>query len=156
VKVLYEAKPATGGSVSDRKNPPSDTNGDKRQNYSMLSLPQVIEIHKEHWDDHKFNEFSALDVKDTGSGGYDFFVNMDNTYLLTEIKARNDINAKLLQERYKYALVLIGMALLKDASARKEQTDSSDTTTAIAKITTSLSVILLPMISYLGELEIEN
>jgi hypothetical protein len=34
--------------------------------------------------DHKFNEFSALDVKDTGTGGYDFFVNMDNINLLTE------------------------------------------------------------------------
>lgn len=88
LKVLDEAKPPEGGPATPRKNPPSDSKGDKRQSYSLLSLPQVIEIHRESWGDHKFNEFSALDVKDTGSEGYDFFVNMDNINLLTEIKAR--------------------------------------------------------------------
>ncbi len=156
VKVLDEAKPSEGGPATERKSPPSDTKGDERRNNSGLALPQVIEIHKENWDDHKFNELSALDVKDTGTEGYDFFVNMDNINLLAEIKARNDINAKLLQERYKYALVLIGMALLKGDSSKKIQTGTSYKASDISQVSARLSVILLPMISFLGELEIEK
>jgi hypothetical protein len=41
---------------------------------------------------------------------------MDNIHLLSEIKSKTDVNAKLLQERYKYAFVLFGLALLKDYS----------------------------------------
>jgi hypothetical protein len=81
---------------------------------------------------------------------------MDNINLLTEIKARNETNARLLQDRYKYSLVLIGMAMLKEASVRKHESDISYTTKEVFEVTSKLSVILLPMISYLGELEIEN
>ena len=156
VKVLEEADLNEGGPTKERKKPPSDIKGNQRLTSSSLSLPQVIEVHKEHWDDHKFNEISALDVKDTGTEGYDFFVNMDNVNLLTEIKTRDEVNARLLQDRYKYALVLIGMAMLKEASGRKVENTVIYTTKEVFEVTSKLSVILLPMISYLGELEIEG
>ena len=57
-----------------------------------------------------------METKDTGEGGYDFYVNMDNICLLSEVKARKEVDARLLGERYKYALVLIGLALLKEYS----------------------------------------
>jgi hypothetical protein len=155
VKVLEEAKPPEGR-PGMRKQPPSDTKGDKREAASLLSLPQVIEVHKDNWADHKFNDFSALDVKDSGADSYDFFVNMDNINLLTEIKARSEINARLLQDQYKYALVLIGMAMLKEASARREETGVTYSAKEVFEVTSKLSIILLPMISCLGELEVEG
>ena len=39
-----------------------------------------------HGEKYGFDKESALKVKDSGEEGYDFFVNMDNVYLLTEIK----------------------------------------------------------------------
>ena len=96
-------------------------------------------------------------MKHTGTEGYDFYVNMDNIYALSEIKAKSDVDAKLLQERYKYALVLIGLALLKENSDSEEQeNEDRDIFEEISETTMKLSPIILPMISYLGELEIES
>ena len=74
---------------------------------------------------------------------------MDNIYLLSEIKAQSDIDAKLLQERYKYALVLIGMALLKENE--KANSSDKDIEKEVFETTSKLSPVLLPMIDYLGE-----
>jgi len=156
IKVLEEADLRKGGTTTERKKPPSEKEGDTRYISSNLSLPKIIPVHKEDWDLHKFDENSALEAKDTGGEGYDFFVNMDNVNLLSEIKARDEINAKLLQERYKYALVLIGMAMLRENSERKAEKNGTDIAKEVFEVTAKLSVIILPMISYLGELEIES
>ena len=82
---------------------------------------------------------------------------MDNIYLLSEVKAKSDIDAQLLSERYKYALVLIGLALLKENSQDSQQREGEvDTFKQVSEITEKLSPIILPMISYLGELEVEG
>ena len=93
----------------------------------------------------------------TGEEGYDFYVNMDNIYLLSEIKTQSDENAKLLQERYKYAMVLIGLALLKERNNESEHIeDEKNIYNDIKEISSKLSPIILPMISYLGELQLED
>ena len=145
------------GEHGERKKPPSEKEGGDRAVSSSLALPQVIEIYQNQWSDFKFNENSALEVKDTREEGYDFYVNMDNICLLSEIKAKSEIDARLLKERYKYALVLIGLALLKEHPIGKEQEEQDgDIFKEVSETTVKLSPILLPMISYLGELEIES
>jgi len=157
VKVSKPRKKKGGGESGERKKPPSEKEGEDRSISSRLSLPQVIEIYKDRWLEFDFSEFSALEVKHTGAEGYDFYVNMDNIYALSEIKAKSDVDAKLLQERYKYALVLIGLALLKENSDSEEQeNDDRDIFEEISETTMKLSPIILPMISYLGELEIQS
>jgi hypothetical protein len=156
IEVLPEMK-IQKGVPGERKEPPSDRAGDDRSISSRLSLPQVIPIHKNEWPEMGFNEESALKVMYTGEEGYDFYVNMDNVYLLSEIKTKSDVNAKLLQERYKYALVLIGLALLKEETNKSEhKEDEKNLLADIVEISAKLSPIILPMISYLGDLEIED
>jgi hypothetical protein len=146
-----------GGGHGETKKPPSSKEGDDRSILSSLSLPQVIEIHQNRWSEVKFTENSALLVKDTGDEGYDFYVNMDNICLLSEVKARSDIDGKLLSGRYKYALVLIGLALLKEhAGSKEEKKNDEDIFKGVSEVAERLSPIILPMISYLGELEIES
>lgn len=149
--VLHETQ------LGDRKRAPLDDEGSERAIPAGLSLPQVIEVHKDEWNKHGFDENSALNVKDTGEEGYDFYINMDNIHLLSEIKAKSNIDAKLLQERYKYAFVLIGLALLNDEPNGKEQdSNEKDIHKEVFETTKRLSPIILPMISYLGELELEQ
>lgn len=152
VEVIKEATNGEG-KIGKRSRPPSNIGEGDRLIPSSLSLPQVIPIHKDQWADYNFNKFNALCVKDTGDEGYDFYVNMDNIYLLSEIKSKDSIDVKLFQERYKYALVLIGLALLNNES------DSGDSEEVnifeeVFDITTKLAPIILPMIDFLGELEI--
>jgi hypothetical protein len=104
-------------------------------------------------------------VKDNGEGGYDFFVNMDNVYLLTELKNRNSEDPKLTEAQYKYALVLIGLAMLKQSvnddegekptSGEGHTFDDGKVFDEIKAVTRALSTIIIPLITYLGALELE-
>lgn len=157
VSVSKPRRKKDNGGRGRRKKPPSQESGSDRSISSTLSLPQVIEIYKDQWPGFDFSEFSALEVKHTGTEGYDFYINMDNIYLLSEIKAESDVDAKLLQEMYKSALVLIGLALLKENSESEEQkNEDRDIFQEVSETAMKLAPIVLPMISYLGDLEIES
>jgi hypothetical protein len=156
IKVLEPAI-KRNGKPGTRKKPPSETEGKDRSISSQLSLPQVIEIYKDRWAEFNFDKFSALEVKHAGEKKYDFYINMDNIFLLSEIKTKSDIDSRLLQEKYKMALILIGLALLKEQSNDEEiENEDGDIFKEVSETTIKLSPILLPMISFLGELEIES
>lgn len=150
------------GKTGKRKPPSSDKNGKDVEKTSYLDIPNVKEVFKEKWDHHNFDRESALRVVDSGEYGNDFFINMDNIHLLTEKKANTKIDSKLLDARYKYGMVLIGIALLKDNEDNNEhrstdtnQNGESNVYEKITYLTKVMSPILLPMISGLGELEEE-
>ena len=58
-----------------------------------LSIPEISEIRKEEWDERnpKFTPYTALEVKHGMDGGYDFFLNVDNTYLLTALSKASHV-----------------------------------------------------------------
>jgi len=141
--------------------PPSQENGDDTETTSYLDLPDVREVRKEQWDQHRFNQDTALVTKDTGGQGFIFFVNMDNIHLKTEQKASGAVDSKLLDARYKYGLVLVGIALLKELAKapedeQRDDDDGSDLFTEIAKVTRMISPVLLPMIDGLGDLQLHE
>ena len=121
-----------------------------------MSLPHITPIREDKWNDHSFNKFSALEVKDSGQDGYDFFINMDNLYLLSEIKSQSSLEPKLLEARYKYALVLIGMSILKEYNDKKEKSNEENTLDKIKDFSRIVSLIILPMIATLGDLDLSK
>lgn len=122
----------------------------------------MIEVYQDEWAHHKFDRDSALKVIDSGEDVYDFFVNMDNIHLLTEKKADSKITNKLLDARYKYGMVLIGIALLNDHKNSQKSHQSEITSDEInvydriIYISKAISPILLPMIAGLGDLQEEE
>jgi hypothetical protein len=48
----------------------------------------VERVYTDKWEQHDFDKSSALKVYHADEREYDFFVNMDNEWLLTEIKSR--------------------------------------------------------------------
>ena len=91
-----------------------------------------------------------------GEDDYDFFVNMDNKFLLTE-KKNTSLDFKLLDSRFKYGFVLIGLALLNYDKTKSENGPDEETEDIYSKIkstTRAIGPFLLPMISELGDLEI--
>src|SRR3989344_5447488 len=159
-----------GGSKGHRKNPPSDKKGDARQRESYLDIPNVIDIRKDDWgkDDYKefdFNEFSALKVRSVGEGnGYDFFINMDNSYLKTEMKGDSKTEPVVLEARYRYGMVLLGISILDFEENRhknkKKNVESEENGLTvydqISLLTDAVSPTLLPMIASLGSSEFEG
>jgi hypothetical protein len=161
VKVTKRVKKNSRGKSGSRKQPPSNEEGEDTERSSYLDLPNIREVKREQWEKFGFNGESALDVKDSGESGYDFYINIENVHLLTEQKANTNIDSKLLEARYKYGMVLIGLALLKDhQSANNQNKESSDSEIDINKkinyVTRVISPILLPLIAGLGDLDIKN
>jgi hypothetical protein len=147
-------KPGTSGK---RKPPSSKETGNDVEQTSYLDLPYIVEVRKSEWDSHNFNKESALKVLDSGENGYDFFINMDNIHVQTEIKLRSDAEPDILEARYKYGMVLIGLAFLKTREDTKGMLDKCDESINIEELvyqaTRAISPVLLPMISGLGELD---
>lgn len=160
--ILVEEEVSTKSGVSgSRKSPSSNNDGNDNKNLSYLDLPNVVEVYKEDWERYDFNRESALKVIDSGEEAYDFFINMDNIHILTEKKANTNISNSLLDARYKYGMVLIGLALLNDFknSQDKHQDDDSCWSNIYNRIIYTskvVSPILLPMISGLGDLQEEE
>ena len=122
-------------------------------------MPNIIEVPKENWATQGFNENSALKVKDSGELGYDFFVNIDNIHLLSELKITKNTEVKAIQAKYKFGLVLIGLALLNDNDKEQksvEPDESESIFTIIEKITKAISPVIIPMIDTLGALEVQD
>jgi len=150
-----------GGGGNTRKKPAGEEESEEiRKIPSGLALPNIIELKKteEKWARHFKEDKDALAVKDAGENGYDFYINLDNVFLQTEIKGNIKIDPRLLEARFKYGMVLIGLSLLQyfETKDQKEESDKSESVyDKIYSVTKAISPILLPMITSLGDLEIE-
>jgi len=119
-------------------------------------MPHVIEVRKEDWPTYGFTNRSALKVITVGVKQFDFIINMDNIFALAEAKTTDSIKEKVILSRFKYALVLIGLAMLKHNFDSKNDEFSEDILEKIEETSSALSSVVLPMISTLGDLEIED
>ena len=152
----------TPGPTGNRKKPPYKKTGDERQEPTFLSIPNTREVRRNEWDKYKFDDKSALKVLYAGEQeGYDFFINMDNIYLQMEIKENVKIDPKLLEARFKYGLVLLGISLLdfdnkskKSPKTSPEKEEHPSIEDKIFWFSRAISPTLLPMIASLGDLEI--
>jgi hypothetical protein len=148
---------APSGSEAGTRRPPRGKDGKDQQGQSGLSLPQVREVHRDDWDTHGMTKESALRVKFAPETGYDFFVNMDNVHLLSEVKARAAVEPDMLRSQYKYGVVVVALAMLQEVE--NEQPDPDErcvrTTHQVDGIVDLLSPFLIPMIDALGHLEME-
>jgi len=171
VLVKPEALPTGGDGI--RRNPPSSDDGKGREQPAGITLPNIIEVTEEKWSTHGFDKFTGLKIKDAGDGEqnvagektvnrYDFFINVDNLYLKTEMKpAKAEVG--LLKARFTYGMVLIGLGLLQqdmaDQSDQEEEEDNDrveDIEERVERVTRALAPIMLPMIDSLGTLNEED
>jgi hypothetical protein len=169
VTVLPAANKSGGNSHGH--NPPDKNGPGNRDIPTGISLPNVTWVPEAEWPEHQFDKFSALRVaissdplKDQDI--FDFYVNRDNTYLLTEQK-RFPEGAAVLKEKFGIALSILGLALLhENANKKRDQKDEitddksssrereEDIEETILNFTRAVAPVILPMIAGLNELEI--
>lgn len=145
----------TSGTPGLRRDPAgNDAKGDNKEP-SGLSLPPIIEVRRDRWEEFGFDRESALRVVSSGDDGYDFYVNMDNVYLLTEQKG-DTAETEILNARFKFGMALIGLAMLRQDEGvdrlTDDECDNGDAFSSIERVTRQMSPILLPMISCLSTL----
>jgi hypothetical protein len=178
LSVKAEVQP--NGNPGARRKPPANDPGDEREMPSGIALPNIIPIEEANWNsvEPAFHKHSALrvrttDVQDstaTGNGDdrhdvFDFIINMDNVFLKSELKSSKDA-IELVQKRWQYALVLVGLALLHDdkqkskseagkrkdsawqaADSDQDESGSEQIDQRIEALTIALAPVLLPMIA---------
>jgi hypothetical protein len=108
-----------GGPHGDSRRKPRP-NG--KHSSPALAPPTPHEVRKEAWHTRTppFDEFSAVQVCNDGNGGYDFYINIDNTYLLTELLRTKDAEKPLVRFWFKYGLMLCAIGMLQDERRRSE------------------------------------
>jgi hypothetical protein len=129
---------------------------------NQLAMPQIIEVREDKWQEYDFDKFSGIKIQKSGEeGGFDIFVNMDNIYLLNELKYEIEGNKDITRYWFKYGLVLVTMGMLheyertKDERKLKENTEVSregqDYLEEIGKISPGVACVIVPIIRRLSE-----
>jgi len=170
--VLEEAKEVGPGGTGKRK-PPADRDGDKAEKTQGIELPKPVLVRQKDWEEHGFDEKSGCKVVQDESTDdpdrlfYTYYVNVDNIYLRTEQKASKR-DASLLRARFIYGMVLISLAMIKDAveshngnaSSNQDNEDTSDEAenlpARVLQVTRAVGPFLLPLIESLGGLREED
>lgn len=176
--VLESEETKSGGDSPKKHEPPSKEKGVEREIPAGIALPNIVPIYEADWEKQSFNKFTALRVRITDENGngesdngeshdvYDFMINMDNIYLKSELKGGGD-EVEMIRARWKYGLVLIGLALLHEDAQNKKLHDANEESSSdeengeglekrIEAFTKAVAPVLLPMISELGSLELDE
>lgn len=166
---------------SDRVKQPKKPNDNKRPGDRTapggIALPNIKRVTEAEWESQRppFDKYTALRIKHAGVEGtedgtagtdvYDFFVNVDNLYLKTELKA-GSAPQEILRARFIYGLVLFGLGLIQDdsrmANGQEENADPAQPNgtepveARVDKATRAVAPVLLPMIDALGGLQGES
>jgi hypothetical protein len=165
---VHEARQGGGGGGRGRGRRGGDGGGG-------LNLPEITPVKEEDWAKysfHTFNEESALVVVNAGADTdgdaaadvFDFYVNVDNKYLRTVQKESPKEDPKLLEAKFTYSLVLVGLALIHDDRAQRRTSgngddDSGESETIeslVVRATSALAPVLLPMVETIGGLSLDD
>ena len=102
--------PGPSGSKRNKRKPNGNSGSDP-----LLAVPNIREVSKYQWNsmDPPFSGLDSLRVRPDGEGGYDFFLNVDNSFLLTELSRSGTSDKELTRYWFKYGLVLCGLGMLQ-------------------------------------------
>lgn len=80
-----------------------------------LAVPNIKEIRREQWADYTppFSSDEALRVMRDGQGGYDYIINLDDAYLLTQLRQTKEADKTLAVYWFKWGLALCAMGMLQ-------------------------------------------
>lgn len=176
---VREAQEPHGGDGT-RRNPPIKDEGNERERPAGISIKDPLEVYECDWNSkpRPFNKYTAMWAIDAGIGGdtedgsdsptvYDFYVNMDNVFLKTELKS-SKAEPKLLRAQFKYAMALLGMAMLHQALSDPKSKGSAEENAEeaaqngvnienrIEEFTRAVAPVVVPMINSLGSLTVDD
>lgn len=157
--------PNQGGGGGGGRSPSATRGKGNKGGGSQLALPNVAEIREVQWEEYGFTENTALVVKHAGQSDeettevYDFFINIDNKFLRIAQKESKE-DPKLIRAKFVYSEVLIGLALLQDGGGIVEEDSKEEegpsVETVVAKTTSALAPIVLPILETIGALSVEE
>jgi len=123
-----------------------------------IDPPKPIPVRRNdtNWLQHHFSDATACKIIEDGDG-FTFYVNVDNTYLHTEMKdGKEDVGAQ--RAKFIWGNVLIALALIHDHKQRRANSSDEDEGknasifATVEETTRAIAPFLVPMIDHLGAL----
>lgn len=129
-------------------------------------MPRIHEIYEKDWAarDPPFDGYTGLELLRSPKGDWDAYVNMNNHFLITEIQASQGEDPKLLQQQFKYGLVLVAVAMLhyrkelskksQDQNGEEKELNGEEQASMLKEIrdtSCGVSMVILPIIKSLGK-----
>lgn len=155
VNVIRAEEPRSGG-VGVPHRPTDPKKNGNQQTPSSFAIPKIFPVKRKDWDQYGMDRFSALVYVPTDEGG-DYYLNMENDYLLTELKGiRDQSRIELTKARYTYSMALIGMSIISYYKNNASETEDTDVPTVVKRISAMISPVLIPMLESMADLEIDD
>lgn len=133
-----------------------------------LPTPIPVKENDENWQRYSFSPSTAchvisdpIELNGKTVIDHTFYINVDNSSLRTEMKYSKQ-DARLLEAKFKYSNVLLGLALLHDdeKTSSDQQRDADDerenVQDRIRRVSSALAPVLIPMIDQLAGLTEEQ
>ena len=121
-------------------------------------MPNIVKVRRQEWGERGMDRFSAL-VYVPNEDKDDYFLNMDNNYLLAELKGRRDANdIELTESRYFYSMALIGMSVISHYKNREkdEQEEPVDVPQMVRDVSSMIAPVLIPMLESMADLTVDE
>jgi hypothetical protein len=154
----------------DEVNPPGpsprnrsqQTNGNKTG--VALALPRVKDVSKAEWESYTppFHAHEAMRIRHDGLGGFDYFVNVDNAFLLTELTRASDETKPQVRFWFEYGLVLAAVGMIKHQrslaaqaiavgrNASHDAPEAEEDLDQVNEACNGLARVIVPLIGSLG------
>ncbi len=165
ISIVEQGQRQSGGSGRRDRRQDSwhGTDRNRKGSEAGIQLPHVVRVKEEDciWATRGFDQETGCEVVDDSDVGkaenerdLTFYVNVSNRALQTEVKESSE-DARVVEAKFVYANVLLGLALLNDprrAGGEEPESMEESAEKRVASTTRALAPVLLPMIEYLGSL----
>ena len=153
-----EKKPKKPGKPKPPVNPKSPN---PKLRTPQIQVPEPVEVRKADWGkcdfDPKHGELEAIKIKNSEEG-YDFFINVDNKYLINEMAIKKN-DPDLLKQWFKWGLTITTLGIIINETERLTQRGISDVDSKpdlekIGQHGDGIARIVIPLIRSMNELEL--
>lgn len=136
---------------------PSNPEKKGKEQSPQSAIPNVTEVTKDEWQSYGMDEKSAVVFMET-ENAEDLYVNMDNIFLLTELKGKTKDKEQvdLCKARYKYGMTLISLSVISYFKNEKSKNLDGNIQDGVKNITEIISPILIPLIESMSQLDMDE
>jgi hypothetical protein len=118
-----------------------------------FGLPNVKEIRRSQWSDFDppFDGHQAFRVVSDGGAGFDYVLNLDGEYLLTELRRAKDQDKELFKYWFRWGLLLVAMGMQQhfrrtEKSSPEHPYQPNDPLVAINQVISGAASVIVPVI----------
>ncbi len=151
VKLTQEVEKTTNNSNRNRTSVKKKGNKKINPSEGGLSIPNIQSVTRAEWEEHEFDEKSAMRIVKNGEN-YDYFINIDNIYFLNECKKNNKEPLEAIKFKFIYGNYLLAISLTKNISNFENSKLSEED--LVRQVTSSSAPVIIPMIDHLSQISV--